>query len=285
MAELKTQDCSEWLKGKCTKGDKCFSRHTANKKGSTARASTVAGSEDLATDPAETPVVQGRQQVAEQGQIGNPCPFVTTLATMFVTTRPTAFADLERNANVQLRRQTPNDEVYDFNSFKHLLPVVKQPPPGYCHASKMHPYNLPDVSLRVIWVTGAEGTSISPQAASRIMRGQELAGFIARECPLNGMSRMDPPQRFYSYAEAHGRGEGRIVDILGYLRMMTPEGDVLPPLDVRIVDGQIDDILVSAPHTDFLGWDRNADPNCFLLHTVGCSVLRPLMCARQKLNA
>ena len=136
---------------------------------------------------------------------------------------------------MQLRRQAPNDETYDFASFKHLLPVTKQPPAGYCHASKMHPFNLPDVSIRVIWDTGAEGTSISPQAASRIMRAQEKKKLSARDSPFNGMSRMDPPQRFYSFAESHGKGEGRIVDIMGYLRMMTPEGDVLPPLDVRIV--------------------------------------------------
>ena len=55
----------------------------------------------------------------------------------------------------------------------------------------MHPVRLPDVSLRVIWDTGAEGTSISDRCASRILRHHGLLGLTARDCPLNGMSRMD----------------------------------------------------------------------------------------------
>ena len=66
---------------------------------------------------------------------------------------------------------------------------------------------------------------------------------------------------------------------------MTDDGLQLLLLIVRIVEGQIDDILVSAPDCDFLGWDRQTDPQSFLLHTVGISVLRetPSINVRQTL--
>ena len=163
-------------------------------------------------------------------------------------------------ACVSVRRSIPNDEVYDFQAFKHLLPVCCQPPAGYCHAAQMHPFNLPEVWIRIIFDTGAEGTSISDPCASRILRAQEIAGFSARDCPLNGMSRMDPPQRFYSYSEGSKKGEGKVVDILGHLRIMTSVMDQLPPLLVRVVECQIDDILVSAPDCDFWGFDRPKEP-------------------------
>ena len=109
----------------------------------------------------------------------------------------------------------------------------------------MHPLNLPETCVRSIFDTGAEGTSASPQCSSRILRAQEKAGLSDRECPLNGMARMDPPQRFYSYSEKHGAG--KIVDIMDYLRFMTTNLEPLPPLLVRIVEGQVDDLLISAP--------------------------------------
>ena len=60
---------------------------------------------------------------------------------------------------------------------------------------------LPGTNARVIWDGGAEGTSISDRCMSRILRNQSQAGIPDQSCPLRGMARMSPAQRFFSFAE------------------------------------------------------------------------------------
>ena len=72
---------------------------------------------------------------------------------------------------------------------------------------------------------------------TRVMRAQDKAGLPAGDCPANGMGRMDPPQRFFGFAD--NRGEGRTVDIVLDLRLMTPDGVPLPILRARMVPGQV----------------------------------------------
>ena len=77
---------------------------------------------------------------------------------------------------------------------------------------------------------------------------------------------MSPAQRFFSFAEGAQKGQGREVDILGELHLATPDGEPLPSLTVRMVPGQIGDILVAAPDLDKLGFDSGA-ADVFVLHS------------------
>ena len=101
-----------------------------------------------ASEPA--PVQQSRTVV------GSPPPETPAEdeAPQFVVTRPSRI-------DFQQRRAGANDKVYDFAKFKHQLPIVEAPAPGYCFSSILYPAGLPNVSVRVIWDGGAEGTSIS----------------------------------------------------------------------------------------------------------------------------
>ena len=83
---------------------------------------------------------------------------------------------------------------------------------------------------------------------------------------------MDLPQRFFGFAD--NRGEGRTVDIVLDLRLMTPDGVPLPALRARMVPGQVDDLLVSAPDLDRLGFDATTVDEFFLLKKCGVSVRR-----------
>ena len=84
---------------------------------------------------------------------------------------------------------------------------------------------------------------------------------------------MSPAQRFFSFAEGAQKGQGREVDILGELHLATADGEPLPSLTVRMVPGQIDDILVAAPDLDKLGFDSGA-ADVFVLHGAGLSIPR-----------
>ena len=150
---------------------------------------------------------------------------------------------------------------------------MKPPGPGYCHASVLSPVLLPETSVRVIWDGGAEGTSISDKCVSRILRNQSQAGIPDKSCPLRGMARMSRAQRFFSFAEGAQKVQGREVDILGELRLATADGEPLPSLTVRMVPGQIDDILVAAPDLDKLGFDSGA-ADVIVLHSAGLSIPR-----------
>ena len=130
------------------------------------------------------------------------------------------------------RRRPPNDIVYNFDGLKHKLPVVRTPEAGYSHSSVVSVLGLPDVTVRVVFDGGAESTSISDRAMSRIMRAQGAANLPEEDCPLRNLSRMDPPQRFYSYNESQG---GTIVDIIARLTLATVHRVPLPSLLVKMV--------------------------------------------------
>ena len=181
-------------------------------------------------------------------------------------------------------RARPKDEVYDFNKWKHTLPKASQPKAGYCWSSMLLVRNLVDIVLRCIWDGGAEGTSISPAALSRVLRAQEKAGLSAQDCPFNGMALMNPPQRFFSFAQG-SEDKGTEVDIMGYLTLATADGEEFPPMLVRMVPGQVDDLLVAAPDLDALGFDRHSNAEQFVFRTCGFSVPRetPSINVRQTL--
>ena len=82
--------------------------------------------------------------------------------------------------------------------------------------------------------------------------------------------RLHDPQRFYGYQDE----QGTEVDIPATLRLASPDGQELPGLQVRMVPGQVDDVLVSAPDKDFLGWSRDDHPDLFELKHFGLTVPR-----------
>ena len=131
-----------------------------------------------------------------------------------------------------------------------------------------------NIIVHVIWDGGAEGTSISDTCLSSILREQGRQGLPAEKCAFNYMSRMSPHQSFVGFAN-HSNPDGSIkVEIQGQLHLETPGGDAFPPLDVRMVPGQNDDILVAAPDLDKWGWDRESDPKRFVFKRLGISVPR-----------
>ena len=89
--------------------------------------------------------------------------------------------------------------------------------------------------MHVIWDGGAEGTSISDIALSRILMEQHKQGLPADKCAVNYMSRMSPHQSFVGFAN-HGSPVGSIkVEIQAQLHLETQDGESFPPLDIRMV--------------------------------------------------
>ena len=234
----------------------------------------ASGNPESAAPPLpETGVGQGAQYISDAAKAAAPLINFRDLRPPFVTQRPSACVDLSGSGGKVMRRQIPQDAVYDFSKGKQSLPVVKPPGPGYCHASVLGPMLLPETNVRVIWDGGAEGTSVSDKCMSRILRNQSQAGIQDKSCPLRGMARMSPAQRFFSFAEGAQKSQGREVDILGELHLATADGEPLPGVTVRMVPGQIDDILVAAPDLDKLGFDSGA-ADVFVLHSAGLSIPR-----------
>ena len=145
--------------------------------------------------------------------------------------------------------------------------------------------NLPSVNIRVIWDGGAEGTSISDRCMSRLLRAQRSLKLHDEDCPMSRMHRMDPPQRFFSFSESHGDNQGTVVEIIGDLRLITDgvgsdDDRAFPPIEVRMVPGQVDDILMSAPDLDRFGFDSHSEQDRFLFHSVGLSASRETPAAK-----
>ena len=55
---------------------------------------------------------------------------------------------------------------------------------------------------------------------------------------------------------------------------MTEDDELLPEVFVRMVPGQVDDVLVAAPDLDKWGFDPHVSADRFLLHQCGLSVPR-----------
>ena len=78
---------------------------------------------------------------------------------------------------------------------------------------------------------------------------------------MKDMGLMDPPKRFFAYAD-DGNAQGTVVDIIGTLTLMTSDGQALPPLRVRMVPNPVDDLLMAAPDLDALGFDAKRGASC-----------------------
>ena len=266
LKKWKGQDCRQWTKGVCKRHEwgACLFKHDPKKKGSQQRSVNI--------ETGEAPTADGgkpAEAIGQKRQLVEACEQPPEVESPpFVYTRPTRICDPDA---VQ-RRQLANDKIYDFNGHKHLLPKRKPPKPGYSWCSTLCPKGLPHVSVKVIWDGGAEGTSISDRGMSRILRAQSEASLPEKDCPMKEMALMDPPQRFFSFSESEGGGT--IVDIMGDLVLMVDDGSVLPPLQVRMVPGQVDDLLISAQDLDKFGFDSFSDPEWFLLKRIGLSVRR-----------
>ena len=250
MAKCKQEDCKEWLKGTC-KRTQCLFKHDPKKKVS------APAQRSSAVDDAPAGAVEQRRFAIEDSPAGSPNPFVML--------RPTACTT---------RRAVPDDEIYDFNAFKGDLPTCSPPGRGYCWASLLAPLNLLAVVVRMIWDGGAEGSSISARALSRVIRAQRAASLTEDECPVKNFKRMDPPQTFLSYTQGRDKAEGQSVDIIVDLVVTNEDGEPFPPVALRMVPDQIDDVLISAVDLDKLGFDAQTDPTHFIFHNIGLATER-----------
>jgi hypothetical protein len=122
------------------------------------------------------------------------------------------------------------------------------------------------MSVHVVWDGGAEGTTISQACASELLRKQHALPPDQR--PLVDLGRQ-PAQKFFGFSS--DRDSPIIVDVQGYLTL-EKDGQALPELISRVVEGQHDDMLVAALDLDRLGW--NATPEYFSLAACGIAIPR-----------
>ena len=90
---------------------------------------------------------------------------------------------------------------------------------------------------------------------------------------MKGMARMDPPQRFFSFSEGRKGEPGITVDVTGYLTLMAEDDELLPEVFVRMVPGQVDDVLVAAPDFGTWGFDPHASADRFCCIDAACQFL------------
>ncbi len=100
------------------------------------------------------------------------------------------------------------------------------------------------------------------------------------------MGRMDPPQKFFSFSETKSSDAGKTVGLIALLRVTTIpwSNNVhselssnivnLPTLMVRMVPGQIDDLLIGAEDLDLLGFDATYSRDLFHLKRVDVFIPR-----------
>ena len=167
---------------------------------------------------------------------------------------------------IDIRFQGEKDEVPLVDFDKLTLPEGEQPAKGYHFFSDLTPTKLPALRLRAVWDGGAEGTTISQKAASKVLRAQSQLAAEDKVALVN--PERFKAQTFYGFADTSGTK----VDVKMPLRLNAPCGTQLPPLVVRVVPHQLDDLLVSAPDLDVLGWSRT--PSAFVLSSVGISIPR-----------
>ena len=84
-------------------------------------------------------------------------------------------------------------KVVDFPRLQ--LPSSQPPVSGFYLCSDVSPAHLPNVQMRVLWDSGAQGTTISPECASVVLRAQAELPQDKRIAFVN-MSRYDKPQQF-----------------------------------------------------------------------------------------
>ena len=164
------------------------------------------------------------------------------------------------------RASVESVQLVDFD--KLPLPRVDRPPRGYHYFSILPCANLLDVKLHVVWDGGAEGTTLSVAAASRILRAQALLPESQRTA-LVDLGRQ-PVQRFNGFAGEDDQAV--MVDVNGYLRLSTDDSQLLPEVRVRIAPKQVDDMLIAAPDLDMLGWAPH--PEYFTIAAAGLAIPR-----------
>ena len=173
---------------------------------------------------------------------------------------------------MRTRDDKSEDRPFDFEKILSELPIRPAPPRGYHFGSDLSCSGCPGPVIHVIWDGGVESTSISDRALSRILRAQK--GLPPSQCGFNHMSQMSPRQKFSGFADTGESKQYIKVIVQGDLHLVSPDGIEFPALGVRMVPGQHDDVLISAPDLDRWGWDRSRDPNNFLLLQLGISVPR-----------
>ena len=188
---------------------------------------------------------------------------------------PSAF-DRDR---VNINRQG-EPKLVEFS--KLTLPQVEKMPKGYHYGSDLTVASLPNVSIHVVWDGGAEGATLSDVAASRILFAQgELPETIDRR-GLVDLGRQ-PMQRFHGFACESEGAKPIGVDVQGLLTLHDPESGVdIPPIRIRIVPGQHDDLLLAAPDLDQLGWSPH--PGHFSLASCGIALRRDKAEIRQNVS-
>ena len=148
---------------------------------------------------------------------------------------------------IDIRYQSSPEDVALVDFDKLDIPKGDQPSKGYHFFSDLSPVRLPALKLRVVWDGGAEGTTISQRAASRILRAQGQLQPDEKVALVN--PKRFKAQHFFGFADSGEDQKGVKVDVQLTLRMMAPCGSALPALEVRVVPGQLDDLLISAPDT------------------------------------
>ena len=283
--------CLRWLAGECKFGDQCRYEHEAGKKGSDPKALERIPPKGKGEAGKQRTVAEDGAAAAEAGG-GDPNLLVETPERgrrLWGEESSDSHGDEEGKVRMSPLRigvrasKVEQGDVPLVNFDKITLEIISKPQKGYHFDSDLRPAGLPDLSLHLAWDGGAEGSTISDRAASRVLRAQALLPETERRAFVD-LARYETPQQFYGFMESEDKANSVKVDVQGWLRLATapPESEELPELLVRVVRGQSDDVLVSAPDLDKLGWDRHND--FFLVSPVGVAIPRgeneALRCSR-----
>ena len=224
---LKKQDCRRCFFGRCPFGDRCRYKHDPKKQG------TGKGNSQNHTGTHQDLIVFRPVQI-----------------------------DIDKLKDLSWNRQQSQVDVVLVVNFDQLdLTAGEQPPRGYDFFSDLSPLKLPAMEIRVIRDSGAEGPTLSQRAASRLLRAQGQLAEADKVALINPKN--FKAQHFYGFAESAKDVGGVQVDGRMSLNLVAPCGTRCPELDVRIVKGQLGDLLIIAPNLDYLAW--NHTPTSFFL--------------------
>ena len=167
--------------------------------------------------------------------------------------RPTLIvSDYNTPEPITQRAQNLEGGIIDFD--KYQFNKIERPGPGAHLASEVSPYALPHIKIKVGWDTCAEATTMSDVCATRILRAQEPLLTRKMKVALHDLGRFDPPQRIKGFAG----GEGIKVNVAAKFLLGGGPGALgseFGDLQVRIVKGQTDDLLVGWPDLFRIGCD------------------------------
>ncbi len=109
-------------------------------------------------------------------------------------------------------------KLVEFDKLK--LPQVPKLAKGYHYGSDLSVAGLENLKVHVVWDGGAEGTTLSASAASRILFAQADVPETSRRGLVN-LGRQ-PRQRFHGFASESAEGDPIIVDVQGSLLLGDP---------------------------------------------------------------